>query len=93
MIMADDMPMCGHLAYKNTLYRIRSHYFLVLNDYKDIRLYCASCDIFQKSIHKGSVPSALLGEMPVIETPFDRIAIEISSVLYIQLPMKGISSY
>ena len=43
MIMADDMPMCGHLAYKKTLDRIRTHYFWP-GMTKDIRLYYASCD-------------------------------------------------
>ena len=43
----------------------------------DIRRYCQSCDICQRTIPKGRVTRVPLGEMPIIDTPFERVAVDI----------------
>jgi len=39
--------------------------------------FCRSCNICQRTIAKGRVPNVLLGKMPIIDTPFDRIAVDL----------------
>ena len=39
--------------------------------------FCRSCDICQRTIAKGRVPSVPLGKMPIIDTPFDRVAVDL----------------
>ena len=44
---------------------------------RDVRNYCKSCDTCQKTIPKGRVGKLPLGKMPLIDTPFIRIAIDL----------------
>ena len=39
--------------------------------------FCKSCDICQRTIQKGRVTKVPLGKMPLIDTPFKRIAVDI----------------
>ena len=43
----------------------------------DVRRFCLSCDICQRTINKGCVPKVPLGKMPLIDTPFKRVAVDI----------------
>ena len=43
----------------------------------DIKRYCKSCDICQRTIQKGKIPRAPLRSMPIIGTPFKRIALDL----------------
>ena len=43
----------------------------------DIKRFCQSCDICQRTIAKGRNTRAPLGSMPVIHTPFQRVAIDL----------------
>ena len=43
----------------------------------DIKRYCCSCDICQRTIAKGKTARATLGSMPIIDTPFQRVAIDL----------------
>ena len=38
---------------------------------------CRSCDICQRTIAKGKTARAPLGSMPIIDTPFQRVAIDL----------------
>ena len=38
---------------------------------------CKSCDICQRTIQKGRVTKVPLGKMPLIDTPFKRVAVGI----------------
>ena len=74
--LAHDTPMAGHLGVTKTRARI-------WNDFAwpgicgDVRRYCASCDICQRCAPKGSIRKAPLGKMPIIDTPFERVAVDI----------------
>ena len=37
----------------------------------DVTRFCRSCDICQRIIAKGRVPSVPLRKMPIIDTPFE----------------------
>lgn len=41
---------------------------------KDVQLYCKTCDVCQKTSAKSNVSKLPLGKMPLIDTPFPRVA-------------------
>ena len=43
----------------------------------DIQRYCRSCDICQRTIPKGKVSPVPLGQMPVIDVPIQRVALNL----------------
>ena len=43
----------------------------------DVARFCKSCDICQRTIQKGRVTKVPLGKMPLIDTPFKRVAVDI----------------
>ena len=56
--------------------RILNHFFWPgMKD--DVRRFCLSCDICQRNINKGCVPKVPLGKMPLIDTPFKRVEVDI----------------
>jgi len=73
--------MGGHLGVKKTKERVlREFYWPGVNS--DIRRFCRSCDICQKTISKGRVTRVPLGKMPLIDTPFKRVAIDIVGPIF-----------
>ena len=74
--LAHDTPMAGHLGVKKTRTRIWGD-FSWPGICGDIRRYCASCDACQRSTPKGLTPKAPLGKMPIINTPFERVAVDL----------------
>lgn len=43
----------------------------------DVRRYCRSCDICQRTTPKGRTTKVPLGEMPIIDVPFQRVAVDL----------------
>ena len=43
----------------------------------DIKRFCQSCDICQRTIPKGKIIKAPLGKMPRIDVPFRRVAMDL----------------
>ncbi|XP_060070261.1 uncharacterized protein LOC132550238 [Ylistrum balloti] len=76
MRLAHDSMMSGHLAAKKTTNRVLSEFFWPGIQAEVIR-FCRSCDICQRTFPKGRVPKAPLGDMPLIDTPFKRIAVDL----------------
>ena len=76
MQIAHDSIMGGHLGYKKTLDKIRAQ-FTGPGITADVERYCKSCDACQRTIPKGKVVKAPLGSMPIIETPFHRVAVDL----------------
>ena len=74
--LAHDSKMSGHFAFKRTYQRL-AHHFYGRGMVSDIKRYCNSCDICQRTVEKGKVSKAPLGSMPIIDTPFKRIAIDL----------------
>eukprot|EP00745_Piridium_sociabile_P036317 TRINITY_DN6494_c1_g1_i2.p2 TRINITY_DN6494_c1_g1~~TRINITY_DN6494_c1_g1_i2.p2 ORF type:complete len:120 (-),score=12.99 TRINITY_DN6494_c1_g1_i2:78-437(-) len=44
---------------------------------KDVRVYCRTCDVCQKTVAKGRVHPVPLGQMPRVDVPFKRIAVDL----------------
>ena len=74
--MAHDGLMGGHLGIQRTKQKVISNFYWPgVNG--DVTSYCRSCDICQKTVDKGRQGKAPLGEMPIIRTPFQRVAVDI----------------
>ncbi|KAI0222643.1 hypothetical protein LSAT2_026109, partial [Lamellibrachia satsuma] len=68
--------LSGHQGTKKTLQRI------MLNFYwpgisGEVKRFCASCDICQRTVNKGNVRRAPLQKMPIINTPFQKVSIDL----------------
>ena len=74
--IAHDTPMAGHLGVTKTRARIWSD-FAWPGICGDVRRYCASCDMCQRCSPKGSTRKVPLGKMPIIDTPFERVAVDL----------------
>ncbi|KAJ8032705.1 hypothetical protein HOLleu_26306 [Holothuria leucospilota] len=76
MKLAHDTPLAGHLGTKKTTDRVLSSFYWP-GVHDDIRRYCLSCEICQRTVSKGSVGRVPLGTMPLIDTPFRRVAVDL----------------
>ena len=76
MTLAHDSILGGHQGVKKTSDKILSSFFWP-GLQSDVTRFCRSCDVCQRTIHKGRVKRVPLGIMPLIEVPFQRIAVDI----------------
>ena len=76
MKLAHDSIMFWLLAVKRTIQKALTEFFWPCIS-SDIKIYCHSCDICQRTIAKGKTARATLGSMPIIDTPFQRVAIDL----------------
>ena len=76
MAIGHDSKMAGHLRIAKTSDRIKANFYWP-GMTEDVRRYCKSCDVCQRTIHKGSLAPAPLGKMPLIDVPFKRVAIDL----------------
>ena len=70
--VAHGSIMGGHMGIK----KIRSAFYWP-GIQGDVTRHCKSCDVFQKTVNKGSVPKVPLEKMPLIDKPFKRVAIDL----------------
>ena len=76
MELAHESIMRDHMGVKKTTDKIqKASYWPGIQG--DGSRRCKSCDICQKTVNKGSVPKVPLQEMPLIDTPFKRVAISL----------------
>lgn len=74
--IAHEGIMSGHFGIRKTTNKgLSEFYWPSLR--KDVRLYCRTCDVCQKTIPKGRISKLPLGKMPLIDTPFSRVAIDL----------------
>ena len=76
MEVAHDSVFGGHLRVKKTEDRIQTNFYWP-GMHKDVTSFCRSCDVCQKTFARGAVLRAPLGEMPLIDLPFKRVAIDL----------------
>ena len=76
MGLAHESMMGGHLGVKKTMDKIQASFYWP-GIHGDITRYCRSCDICQKTLSKGRVTKVPLMKMPLIDTPFKRVAVDI----------------
>lgn len=73
---AHTTALAGHMSVRKTKYRIFSQYFWPHMS-TDIKEFIKSCPICQKARPPGSIKPIELGQMEVIGTPFQKVAIDI----------------
>ena len=76
MEVAHDSIFSGHLGVKKTKDRIQTSFYWP-RMHNDVIRFCRSCDLCQKTVDKGTVARAPLAEMPLIDTPFKRAAVDL----------------
>lgn len=76
MKLAHDTLFAGHLAAHKTQRRIETQFYWPRIS-SDVKRYCSSCDICQRTVHKGRVSKVPLEKMPVVDTPFTKVACDI----------------
>ena len=74
--LAHETLMSGHLGIKRTMDRVLTEFFWP-GVCGDVSRFCKSCNICQRTIQKGRVTKVLLGKLPLIDTPFKRVAVDI----------------
>ena len=74
--LAHTIPWAGHLAHYKTYLRLASRFFWP-SMYTDVQTYCKTCPECQKTSAVRKSDRAPLQAMPVITTPFKRIAMDI----------------
>ena len=81
MALAHDSILGGHLGTKRTVDKVLSNFFWpgVGND---VKRYCRSCGICQRTIPKGKVKKAPLEKLPVIDIPFRRVSFDLVGPIY-----------
>ena len=74
--LAHATLLSGHLGVRKTREKVLCSFWWPCLE-KDIKQFCRSCDVCQKTVAKGRVSSLPLGKMPIIDTPFMRVAVDI----------------
>ena len=87
MEVAHDSILGGHLGGKKTLDIVTSN-FHWLGVAGDVQRYVQSCDICQRAIPKGGNVKVPLGDMPIIGTPFEKVAIDLFA--YREVPQESL---
>ena len=76
LVVAHDVILAGHCGARRTLARLREKFFWP-GMTVDVAKYVASCDACQRNTSKGKVAPVPMKFMPVIDVPFDRVAIDL----------------
>ena len=74
--VSHDIPVAGHFSHRKTYSKVIEQFWWpgITND---IHKYCKSCDVCQRTSSKGRLKNVPLEKVPVISTPFYRVAIDI----------------
>ena len=73
--LAHDVPMAGHMGITRTKDRLLQRYYWP-GIFADAADYCRSCEVCQKSNPKYPIRAKMVS-MPLIEQPFQRIAMDV----------------
>ena len=68
--------MTGHLYTSRTASKVLAEFYWP-GVQADVRRFCRSCDICQRTTPKGRTTKVPLGDMPIIEVPFRRVAVDL----------------
>ncbi|XP_076031117.1 uncharacterized protein LOC143019364 [Oratosquilla oratoria] len=74
--LGHEAALAGHMGYHKTLNRISKDFFWP-GMATDISRWTKSCDTCQKTTDRGRVKPAPLQQLPIIATPFERVAVDI----------------
>lgn len=81
MRLAHESIMSGHMGNQCTLDRVLAA-FNWLGITADVKRFCQSCDICQRTIQKGSVDKVPLQSILLIDEPFKRVAVDLIGSIY-----------
>ena len=76
MRVGREILLGGHLGAKKTIDRVAEKFYWP-GITADIKRYCASCDACQRTTPRDKVSKLPLGQMPLIDTPFQRVAVDL----------------
>jgi hypothetical protein len=79
--LAHEALLGGHMGVMKTFNRIAAQFYWP-GIQGDITRFCRSCDICQRTMPKGKVSKVPLDEMPTIDIPFKRVAVDIVGPIY-----------
>ena len=74
--LAHESLMGGHLGVQKTSDRILQNFYWP-GIMGDVKRWCRSCDICQRTIPKGKVANVPLGKTPIMGEPFRKVAIDL----------------
>ena len=74
--LAHETLLTEHLGIKKTLDRVVSEFFWP-GVCGDVARFCKSCDICQRTIRKGRATKVPLGKLPLIDTSFKRVSVQL----------------
>jgi hypothetical protein len=78
--LAHSLPVHGHQSTKRTIQRL-TQYFFWPHIYKDVKQYCASCDVCQKLHKSGKLSKAPMMTPPIVDKPFSRLSVDVMGPL------------
>ncbi|XP_042247194.1 uncharacterized protein LOC121882816 [Thunnus maccoyii] len=76
MHLAHTLPWSGHLGRNKTYLRLASRFYWP-SMYTDVQTFCRTCPTCQKTCYVCQSDRAYLQPLPIISTPFRRIAMDI----------------
>ena len=77
MFVNHESAFSGHLGAKKTEVGIHLNFFWP-GRCQDVIRFCRACDVCQRTIKKGIIVKKVIsGSMPLINTPFKRVAVDI----------------
>lgn len=74
--IAHDSALAGHQGIKRTTDRVLEAFYWP-GIQADVKRFVKSCDACQRAAPKGRLKKAPLGRMPIIDAPFERVAIDL----------------
>jgi len=80
MTLAHAGVMSGHQGVHTLERVIKSFWWPGMSN--DVNLFCHSCDICQRTVSKGRIPKVPLRKMPIIDTPFKRVAVDLVGEIF-----------
>jgi len=72
--LAHEGVLSGHLGIRKTTDRVLSSFYWP-GVQGDVSKFCQSCDVCQRTLPKGKVTRVPLETMPLMDVPFERVAI------------------
>ena len=76
MKLAHESIMGGHLGVQRTIDKITTQFYWP-GIQGDVSRFCRSCDMCQRTLPKGRTAKAPLDDLPSVDVPFKRIAVDI----------------
>ncbi|XP_076434617.1 uncharacterized protein LOC143274631 [Babylonia areolata] len=74
--LGHDIPMAGHLGVRRTQERVWQHFYWP-GMCKDVRQYCRSCDVCQRTSPCGKNQRVPLGTVPLVSEPFQKVGVDL----------------